>query len=299
MRNPRIGFIGAGKLGMALAMALTEIGFYVTAVTSRSHSSSQQLAQMVPGCQSVETPTELANGCDLAFITTPDDVIRQITSSTKWKSTQAVVHCCGALSLDVLDSAASDGASVGSIHPFQTFSCLNTPKESVDRLTGVTYAVEGKGWVEQFLLQIVAHFGGTAIQVSSEDRAIYHASAVLIGGLLTGLLNASAELWQEIGYPPQQAYPAIATLSSATIKNVVSAGARQGATGPVVRGDIVTVTNHLEALETRMPSLIPLYCTLGMATLRIFQTGDYDGKRNCLETLLAKYLARHSQANQT
>ena len=115
-------------------LALADRGYQVVAVSSRSRSSAEDLAARIPGCEPLAGPQELADRCHLVFITTPDEIINQVASRVGWRRGQGVIHCSGAEPLDILEPAARLGALTGSFHPFQTFACLETPEEAVERL---------------------------------------------------------------------------------------------------------------------------------------------------------------------
>ena len=257
MDEPTIGFIGAGSLGKALALALSSSGYRVAAVTSRGPSSAAEVAARIPGCEAVPGPQDVADLCRLVFITTPDVAISEVASTVTWHRGQGVVHCSGALPLGVLEPAAVMGAHTGSFHPFQTFACLPSPEDALERLKGITFSVEGHGWVLSFLESLASQLGGRAIRLSPEDRAIYHASAVMSCGLLVALLKAAGDLWQQMGVPQDESLAAVLPLASSTLLNLSIAGVDASVTGPLVRGDTATVRRHLEAMESRLPRLIP------------------------------------------
>ena len=56
----KAGFIGAGTTGTALAVRLSQNGCPVVAVSSRTLSSAQKLARLVPDCRVCYTVQELA-----------------------------------------------------------------------------------------------------------------------------------------------------------------------------------------------------------------------------------------------
>ena len=117
-----LGFIGAGRVGTALARALDRRGHRVLGVASRTVDSARRLAQMVPGCKSSTDPQEVAEAAGLVFITTPDEVIAQVAAQIRWHPGQIVVHCSGATSLEALQPAQEQGALVGGLHPLQSFA---------------------------------------------------------------------------------------------------------------------------------------------------------------------------------
>ena len=194
-----IGFIGIGVLGKGLAMSLAARQYRVVAAHSLRASSAQWLADRIPGCQVLASAQELANATDLVFITTPDSAIGEVAASVAWRPGQAVVHCCGASSIEILQPAADQGAVTGALHPFQTFVGLEDPQETISRLAGVTFAVAGEGWLCDFLNELTRELGGRPVFIRAEDRPLYHAAAVLSCGYLVALLQAAAGLWQEMG----------------------------------------------------------------------------------------------------
>ena len=291
--DPRIGFIGAGTLGKGLALALASEGYRIVAVSSRSSSSAEDLAARITGCEALASSQELADRCDLVFITTPDEVINQVTSRVEWRRGQGVVHCSGAESLDVLESAARLGALTGSFHPFQTFACLETPEEAVERLEGITFSIEGQGWLLGFLEKIASQLGSGAIRPRPEDRAIYHASAVMSCGYLVALLKAAADMWQVMGVPPEEALSIVLPLAKSTLTNISRAGIDASVTGPLVRGDIPTLRSHLEALESRLPQLVPLYCSLSRESLPLARERVSAEKLEAMDQLIAEHMLKH------
>ena len=106
----KLGIIGAGTVGTALAFRLSRKGYQIAAVASRSRASALRLIQMVGGGQIYESPQAVADNADLVFITTPDDAIPTIVNNVQWHRGQYVVHCSGADSLDVLEPARIVGA---------------------------------------------------------------------------------------------------------------------------------------------------------------------------------------------
>ena len=296
MDNLSIGFIGAGVLGGGLSLALAAKGHQVAAVSSRTFSSAETLAARIAGCQPVADPQEVADRCRLVFITTPDEAIAPVASQVRWRSTQGVVHCSGALPLECLGYATQQGALAGSLHPFQTLACIASQEEGVARLEGATFAIEGEGWLGTLLAQMVADLGGRLVHWEPQYRALYHASAVLSCGYVAALLGAARRIWQELGYPPDEALNAILPITKSTLEAIDKGGIEPAITGPVVRGDVDTVERHLIALEEYTPALVPLYCSLGLQSLPLVDTRVGGQQLQKLEVLLREWLLKHSAA---
>ena len=265
--DPAIGFIGAGVLGKGLALALTAKDYRLVAAYSRSAGSAQRLAAQTPGCRVVNSAQELSEAVDLAFITTPDRTIEEVAASVTWRPGQGVVHSCGAASTEILKPASDQGAVAGAFHPFQTLGGVTDSTEAAARLLGVTVAVSGQGWLEDFLWELAGKIGGRPVSIPDDDRPLYHAAAVLGCGHLTALLQAAVEVWQAMGFTSQQAMQSLYPICRATLDTAARDGTEAAATGPVVRGDAGTLRSHLEALFLRLPELVPVYCVLAAESL--------------------------------
>ena len=263
----KIGFIGVGVLGKGLALALADRGYRVSASFSRRSDSSLWLSERIPGCSVAASAQALAEVADLVFITTPDAAIHQVCAEVAWRPDHGVVHCCGADSRGILDSAARRQAQTGAFHPFQTLAGLKDPAEAGARLTDVSFAVEGDGWLSDLLPQMAQDLGGRAVVIPEGDRPLYHASAVLACAHLAALMHGAVTLWERMGYDSVDALEALYPLARATLENVAKDGVAASLTGPAFRGDAATIQAHLNALAQRATELLPVYAALTAASL--------------------------------
>ena len=194
-----------------------------------------------------------------------------MASSLNWPADRGVVHCSGAGTTELLSPAATAGALCGSFHPLQTFTSLPTDEDAAAvaqaRLEGVTFAVEGSGWLRETLDAMASDLGGRTIEIEPADRPLYHASAVMSCGALVALLRSAASLWQKMGVDEETAFRSIIPLARATLENAAALGPEAAITGPVVRGDVATLRRHLAALQARAPEVLPLYIELTRASI--------------------------------
>ena len=290
--RPNVGFIGAGSLATTLAVALSAADWKVDAVASRSYSSAQRLAQLIPGCRAETDPQAVVNRCRLTFLTVPDDSISQVASSLHWPQDRAVVHCCGAATSHILIPAATAGALSGSFHPLQTFPSLpaNDAPESHTpaRFHGITFAVEGNGWLRQTLEIMASDLGGRTIHVPPEHRPLYHASAVMSCGALVALLRSAAALWQHFGIDEKTALHSLLPLARATLENAAALSPESATTGPVIRGDVATIRHHLQVLKSAAPQVLSLYVQLTKAMIPLSSAFNPQKLRE-IQALLAEF----------
>lgn len=299
--RPNVGFIGAGALASTLAVALSAAGWKVDAVASRSHESAQRLARLIPGCHAETDPQAVADRCRITFLTVPDEAITKVASSIHWPQGRGVVHCCGAGTSALLSPAVTHGAISGSFHPLQTFVSLSTDEDPTtlaslarERLKGITFAVEGAGWLKQALESMASDLGAITIEVPPEHRPLYHASAVMSCGALVALLRSAAALWQAMGVDQQTAFQALLPLARTTLQNAAALGPEAATTGPVARGDVDTVRAHLQALQSLAPEALPLYTELTKVLIAHASTLDVQ-KQSEVGCLLAEFAEADSR----
>jgi len=73
----RLGYIGLGRMGKSMARNLLRAGYDLT-VHNRSRESAQELA--AEGAKIAETPSEVAQACDVLFTNLPDSAdVEQVT----------------------------------------------------------------------------------------------------------------------------------------------------------------------------------------------------------------------------
>jgi predicted short-subunit dehydrogenase-like oxidoreductase (DUF2520 family) len=266
MTKPTLAFIGAGTLGTALSRACAAAGYHVLSIHSHSHEDAARLASTLSGAKAVSNPTDTTTA-DIVFLTVPDDVIAAACESISWPASSSVVHCSGALSLDVLNSAAQTGAATGSLHPLQTFA---PGANHAARFSDITYALEASGnELHDTLEELVETLGGRPQWIASSDKPLYHASAVMASNYLVTLLGDASRLWESFGFPRDSGLHSLLPLVRGTIDNLQAVGFPDALTGPIARGDIDTVRIHLEALKASQPDIIASYTAMGRRTVAL------------------------------
>lgn len=267
MPNPldhlQLGWIGVGRLGKTLAIASNIAGMHVSAVASRNPLSAQALSKQLQTA-SAATPQQVADQCDLVFITTPDSAIEAVAGQLQWRSGTAVVHCSGATPVDVLAPAAKQGALIGGFHPMQAFG---SPEAALKTLPGCTITLQAEEPLLAILDSIVQRLGCKSHILPAEYRALYHAAAGYASQFVNVLLDEAASLWKAWGAEEKQALDALIPLLEGTLASMRHTGIRESMPGPVSRGDSESIRKHLDALHGYRPDALPVYTTLCRQTV--------------------------------
>ncbi|MFC1847397.1 Rossmann-like and DUF2520 domain-containing protein [Chloroflexota bacterium] len=261
----KLGFIGAGTVGTALSIRLSDRGYQVVAVSSQSQSSAEKLAQAIGDCRAVSKQA-VADASDIVFITTPDGAIPIAASEIQWHAGQSVVHCSGADSTDTLEPARKLGAQVGAFHPLQTFVSV---EQAMENIPCSTFAVEAEEPLLNTLKDMATALDGQWIELKASDKVLYHAAAVIACNYMVTLVKLATDLWQTFNVPAPQATRALMPLLRGTLNNIGNVGIPQCLTGPIARGDTGTIKKHLDALQKGAPAVLSTYRELGLQTIPV------------------------------
>jgi predicted short-subunit dehydrogenase-like oxidoreductase (DUF2520 family) len=263
-----LGFIGAGPVGTTFGARLSEQGYRTVGVADISPAAAQRFVKLVPGCRVFAKNQELADAVDMVFITTADDFIAKVSSELKWRKGQVAVHCSGASTVQSLEAARQQGALVGSIHPCQSFAGID---QAIANLPGSTFAIEAEEPVKTTLTEMARALRGDIVYLTSEDKVLYHAAAAIACNYFTTIVKLATDLWRNFGKTSADGIKAYLPLLRGTLTNIETAGFPKCLTGPIARGDVVTIGRHIAALKKYAPDMLPLYKELGRFTIPIAQ----------------------------
>jgi len=268
--KPTLAIVGCGTVGTAMGKLLSEAGYPVIGVVSRRLETARKAAQIIGTSRYSIYPWEITKEADIIFITTPDKAIiptcELIVNHAGFKKGAVVIHCSGAHSSDILSSARRLEALVASLHPLQSFASID---QALKIVRGSVCTIEGDEAALPVVRQLVNDLGGILIEISPMGKTLYHAAAVTASNYLVTLIDMALQLNSVIGIARETSFKALLPLIKGTLKNVETIGIPDALTGPIARGDIDTVTEHLNAMKRDVPELIPLYKILGLFTINI------------------------------
>lgn len=268
--------IGGGKVGSVLARLWYAAGYNVSAIHSRTSTSAHVLAEATRA-KVVESPEQVISVCNITVLTVPDDAISHVVATIKLEDlrNKAVIHSSGVHGIEVLQPLAERGALVGSIHPILPFAEIATAIQAVT--DGITFAVEvHDALLQSWLLAMIKSLNGSILEVQPGKKALYHCAMVFASNYVVTLYAIAEQLLTEVGATRQDARNALDTLVGQTIENIQRLGVPDALTGPLVRGDVGTLTQHLSALEERHLHLAGLYRQLARASFPMLRDRNID-----------------------
>lgn len=228
----KVAVVGRGRLGTALARALTEGGHEVLGPLGR-----------LPD----------VGGAEAVLLCVPDGEIAAAAAALP--GGRLVGHCSGATGLEPL--APHEAFS---LHPLMTVTAAGAA------FAGAGAAVDGSTPRSLgFARELARGLGMEPVRIAPEDRPLYHAAASVASNFLVTLEAAAERLAAEAGLERRLLLP----LVRATVENWGAMGGERALTGPVARGDDQTVARQREAIERRAPQLLELFDALAAATRSI------------------------------
>jgi predicted short-subunit dehydrogenase-like oxidoreductase (DUF2520 family) len=261
----RVGIIGAGRVGAVLGAALSAAGHDVVAASGVSAASAERAARLLPGVRLLPAD-EVVAAADLVVLAVPDDtlagLVAGLAGTGAWRAGQLAFHTSGAHGLAVLAPAERAGVLPLALHPAMTFS--GAP-EDADRLTAAPFGVTSRPEHRPVAETLVLEMGGEPFFVAEADRRLYHAALVTGANHLVTLVAEAADLLRTAGIDDPGRV--LAPLLTAALDNGLRRGDR-GLTGPVSRGDVGTVRDHLETLTDRAPQSVAAYVAMAERTTR-------------------------------
>lgn len=267
----KIGIIGAGKVGNALAVGLAGQKFSIIGICSRTDSSASLLTRKLGLCFE-NSLVQVVSKADTIFITASDDALGKISSDiaaqvdTQFIRDKVFLHCSGACTSHILSSISEKGGFIGSLHPIQTFADM---KDGWKGLYNIYYGFEGCNEAEKTAKAIVESFNSQMLVIDSEAKPLYHAAACVLSNYTVALSYIAGGLLEVAGLDADTGVKALAPLVSKTVKNIERFGAEKALTGPISRGDSGVVGQHLAAMEKKCPEFIEIYRILGKTALDI------------------------------
>jgi predicted short-subunit dehydrogenase-like oxidoreductase (DUF2520 family) len=270
----RLAIVGRGRLGTALASALSAAGYDVAGPLGRgadgraafglaagaSTALGSGVGRRTPGSHAADDHAASDRGAgdrgtpprapDAVLLCVPDEQIE--AAAALIAPGPLVGHCSGATTLAPL--APHEAFS---LHPLMTV----TPEGA--RFAGAGAAIAGStpGAIA-LAAGIAVALGMRAVVIADEDRAAYHAAASIASNLLVTLEAAAERMALSAGADRELLLP----LVRATIENWATLGPRRALTGPIARGDEATVARQRGAVADRAPDLLPVFDALAEAT---------------------------------
>ncbi|HTU40404.1 MAG TPA: DUF2520 domain-containing protein [Candidatus Aquilonibacter sp.] len=263
----RIAIVGAGNLANALAVGLHWANYTIDEIVSRASVASvkraRALAREVRASASTIYRARLQ--AEIVWFCVPDREIagtaELLSGATDWHG-KVALHSSGALTSDTLEVLRRRGAAVASVHPLMTFV-----RDSRALPKGVPFALEGDPKALRIARALVLQLRGDPFTIHKRYKQAYHAWGMFLSPLFIALLAAAERVAGAAGFSRHDARKRMLPILRQTLTNYDRMGAAQSFSGPIARGDVDTVSRHLEELG-RAPAAGEVYVALVRLAMR-------------------------------
>lgn len=236
--------VGAGRVGLGLGLALRTAGWHLAGFWNRG-ASGRERGRHVLGLAADPTLDAAAVArASVVLVCVSDSAVTEIggrlAAGGGLKPGTLVAHTSGCLAASALGELRTGVR--GSLHPI--IACVDAQQAARD-LVGAAFAIEGEAAALPRLAALVQVLGGRSIALDGAAKPLYHAALVMASNLLVSLLEQARREAARAGFDD---FDALSALAQGALELVRTHGPQEALTGPIVRGDIVTVTQHLDAL---------------------------------------------------
>jgi predicted short-subunit dehydrogenase-like oxidoreductase (DUF2520 family) len=282
-----MSIIGAGGVGSTLALLLYKAGYDIVSVLSKKKNSARKLARLVQCRKYSDSLSDIDPATRIILIAVPEEDIWGIgkelsTHADLDFSKLAVFHTSGSLTSDALLPLRKKGAITFSLHPIQSFSKASSLAHQIGQMRNVVYGFEGNKAAIQLARQLVKALCGTLVQIPKEGKILYHIACVFASNYPIALLGAVDDLAKRIGNGIKLAH--LKPMMSTSIENAFQQSPQMALTGPIARGSLATVENHLNELRKADKPLAILYQQIGLQALKMAE------KRKSITPKVAKQI---------
>ncbi len=262
----RIGFIGAGKVGCSLAQYFYIHNCSIEGFFSNTPAHAQEIAKKTDS-KVFSDINETALNSDLLFLTVPDSKLTAVfneINKDNLKNT-IVCHCSGSLTAN--EVFGNNGEEINlkkvSLHPL----CAVDSKDSYRDFEKVFFFLEGDTAAADTLKDFLSSLGLKVKCIKPEVKTRYHLAASVVSNQVVGLINEGIKLLEQCGFNREDSLSALSPLISGNIEHIIKNGPQKALTGPVQRGDAITVEKHLGQLHNENDRI--LYKLISLKLLEI------------------------------
>ena len=243
----RIGFVGAGRVGVTLGKYFKDHGANIAGYFSRNPDSAKEASDFT-GTNYYDSIRLILSESDALFLTIPDTAIESVWDVLKELpvDNKIICHCSGSISSCVFDGIEDRMAFGYSIHPFFAVSLKYKSYEAINQ---AFFTLEGSEKYLQDMKHFIEQMGNRVHIISQSQKIKYHTAAVFLSNLVTALAHTGCKMLRDCGFGDEMISTALKTLFLSHCVNIAENGIVKTLTGPIERNDMITVKNNLDCIS--------------------------------------------------
>jgi predicted short-subunit dehydrogenase-like oxidoreductase (DUF2520 family) len=243
-KKSNIIIVGAGKIAYSLTNALIKAGYNVDTIISRKLSSAKLLAKRFQIQNFYNDLGSIPKKSQIFFLSVPDtkieEVARKLSKQNFDFKDSLFIHLSGALNIDVLKNLKKKHSKTASFHILQSF-----PAKKIIELSGNYAAIEtGEAVTKKFMFNLAGDLDMLSFEIKSSEKSNYHLASVLSSNFLVINMFIANQIYENENFI-DILYP----IMLRTLQNTKNLGVSNALSGPIDRGDLKTIKNHLAAIK--------------------------------------------------
>lgn len=268
----RVLIVGCGPVGSAFAWHLQQQGAHIVTVYDTNIHNARCLKKLLGDTPDVaHAESSFAAHFDSIIIAVPDDALEGVVSHLETRtcisSGVSIFHTSGALPAAMLEPFKKHGAVIAALHPIQAFS---TRAQAIKSLPGSTFDVQGDAAAIEVARMLIDAWGGEIVCIDVNTKVLLHIAAVFSSNFVNVVLSSAEDILKKSDREKPLELAVLQNLTQTAVANSFAEG-KGALTGPVARGDMVTIKKHLAVLEEVAPQHVALYRTISSAAAKITQ----------------------------
>jgi predicted short-subunit dehydrogenase-like oxidoreductase (DUF2520 family) len=249
----KINIIGAGRVGKSLARLFFEKQIFEIAQVYTQSAETNSMALEFIGSGSGITNIGQIRAAEITLLSVPDDQLTEVAQAllahNALPSNSVLFHCSGSKSSLDLSTQIPElnnlQIQLASVHPVRSFA---DPAAVVIDFSGTICSIEGSAQALTVLESAFMQIGAQLITIKPEAKMLYHAASVFASNYLVTLMDIAIDAYCAAGIPAESAHKMAQALSSKSLENVFNLGTAAALTGPIKRGDMLTVAYQQEVV---------------------------------------------------
>ena len=236
----QISIIGAGNVGYCLSRSLYQNGCVINEIYSRHLHHAESLISQVPGSKISEALDFKGSSSHVFILCIKDDAIEELIEQAKFPTNALVVHTSGIKGMDVF-GGLGPSVDFGIFYPLQTFN-----KNQELSFEKIPIFIEASNPLRLAEMKHLAHtIGAIPNEISSKQKQLLHIAAVFASNFTNHMIASSNQILNKADLDAKHLIPLI----KQTIANALLDPDKY-LTGPAKRNDRITISKHLELLES-------------------------------------------------
>lgn len=234
----KITIIGFGNVGFHLTKALLNNGFKIHQIFNRNLNKANEFAS-TNQINLINNVKDLDYSADIYIFCLKDDVIEELLTELNFTD-QLLLHTAGSINQNIFEDFSTN---YGVLYPVQTFN-----RNIELNFDEIPLCIESNNLETLHNIKKIAEsISNNVQQISSEERKNIHIAAVFANNYV----NAMYAIAQEILEQKDIDFNVLRPLILETAKKVQSNTPIEVQTGPAIRKDSSTITNHIESLSDK------------------------------------------------